>query len=207
MERWYLPTNPVADRQEVVVADTSVMINLHATKHVVALLTAFPFALVITDVVKGELQEDRRTGRDDRALVAPLSEAGLLRTVTMSETAASVFAGLVVGPASETLDDGEASTLAYAAEFKLRPAIDERRALRICRQRFPALQPISTAELLLDPVVFDALGSELVAEAIFQALTAARMRVPPDWQHRVVELIGIDRAVLCPSLPASARRR
>ena len=202
-----MPTNSILDRQEIVVVDTSVMINLHATKHVVPLLTAFPFALAITDVVAGELLEDRRTGRDDRAVVASLTEAGLLRIVTMGERAVSVFAGLVIGPPSDTLDDGEASTLAYAAECNLRPAIDERRALRICQQRFPALQPVSTIELLLDPIVFDAFGAELLAEAVFQALTEARMRVPPVWLQRVVALIGIDRAVLCPSLPAAARRR
>ena len=126
MERSSLSTNSLSKRQEIVVADTSVMINLHATKHVAPLLTAFPMALVITDVVKRELGTDRRTGRDDRAIADSLTKAGLLRTVTMGETAAQIFAGLVIGSGWDTLDDGEASTLAYTADCNLRPAIDER---------------------------------------------------------------------------------
>ena len=206
MERSSLSTNSLSKRQEIVVADTSVMINLHATKHVAPLLTAFPMALVITDVVKRELGTDRRTGRDDRAIADSLTKAGLLRTVTMGETAAQIFAGLVIGSGWDTLDDGEASTLAYAADCNLRPAIDERKALRLCQQKFPSLQPVSTIELLLDPSVLDTLGADLVADAVFQALIEARMRVPPHWQQRVVELVGKGRASLCSSLPASVRQ-
>ena len=197
----------VTDPSNSVVVDTSIAIDLNATGCAATILAALPFGLVITNVVGAELQEDRRSGRNDAVLVAALIEAKLVRTVSLGTRGDSVFASLVVGSAAETLDDGEASTIAYAVEHDVRPVIDERKALRICTQRFPGLRPLSTVDLLMDQAVVESLGREVLADAVFQALQTARMRVLPGWVDRVVRLIGVDRAAQCPSLPAHARRR
>jgi len=189
------------------VVGTSVAINLNATGCAAQILACLPSGLVITDIVGAELRQDRRSGRNDAVLLAALMEANLIRTVSLGMQGDSVFASLVVGPAADTLDDGEASSIAYAVEHAVRPAIDERKALRICAQRFPALRPLSTVDLLMDPAVAGSLGREILADAVFQALQTARMRVLPGWIDRVVRLIGVDRAAQCSSLPAHVRRR
>ena len=194
------------DSDDAVVVDTSVAINLNATGCAAPLLGALPFGLVLTDSVAAELRQDRRSGRNDAGLLASLIQAGLIRVVSLGDAGQQMFASLVIGPASDTLDDGEASTLAYAAEHDLRPVIDERKALRICVRRFPRLRPMSTVDLLMQSGVLAALGREGLADAVFQALRAARMRVPPAQVAWVVRLIGAERAALCPSLPAVARR-
>jgi predicted nucleic acid-binding protein len=196
-----------AEISGAVVADTSVAINLNATGCADRILGCLPFAFLVTDIVAAELLEDRRSGRNDAALLAELVEAKRVAIVALGPAGLEVFADLVIGPAADTLDDGEAATIAYAAEHAARPAIDERKALRICAQRFPALQPFSTVDLLMEPAVMTALGRDGLAEAAFRALRDARMRVMPDKLDSVVELIGAERARECRSLPASIRRR
>lgn len=203
MGRWCL----ARELPDIVIADASVMINLNATGCVARILDAVPFGVVVTDVVAAELRTDQRTGRDDAALLATLISAQLVRVVALEEEAEALFAELVIGPAVDTLDDGEASTIAYAAEHGMRPVIDERKARRICAERFPQLRPLSTVDLLMDQSVVTALGRAFLSDAIVRALQTARMRVLPEQVPQVIRLIGADRAARCPSLPASARRK
>lgn len=197
----------MATEADPVVIDASVAINLNATDCAARVLTALPFKVVIAQAAAAELREDRRSGRNDASELAALIGAGLVHEVTLGAEGSEAFAGLVIGPARETLDDGEAATIAYAVEHHVQPVIDERKALRICVQRFPDLSPLSTVDLLMHPAVGAALGRDAQADAVFLALQAARMPVPAEWLDAVVGLIGPVRAARCPSLPASIRGR
>lgn len=196
----------MATEAGLVVADTSVLINLNATGCAARILEALPFRVVVTETAAAELRLDRRSGRDDAAQFAALTGAQLLGTVSLMEAGQQAFADLVIGPAAETLDDGEAATIAYAAQHGIRPVIDDRKALRICKRKSPQLVPTSTVDLLMDSAVGATLGSDDLTQAVFQALVQARMRVPTERLGRVVRLIGAERAAQCPSLPLSARR-
>lgn len=171
------------------------------------ILHALPFRVAVTDIVEAELQEDRRTGRRDAALLAELVEARRVSIVSLNDAALDVFGDLVAGSAAETLDDGEAATIAYAVTHGAVPVIDERKARRICNQRFGGLRLLSSAELFMQPAVEAALGRDALRDAVFQALQNARMRVLPDYVAWVIALLGIDRALQCPSLPRGARSR
>ena len=196
----------MADRVLVLVADASVLINLNATACAEAILRALPAEVVVVDLVaEDEVTEDRRSGRRDGALLAALVAAGLIRIAGLNAAAQSIFEALVSG--IDTLDDGEAATIAYAIEHAGVPVLDERRALRICAERFGQLRPVSTVDLLMAPEVEAALGRAALADAVFNALQSARMRVAPHRVGWVVGLIGAARAAGCPSLPRSARGR
>lgn len=195
----------MAEEPWLIIADASVAINLNATGRAVEILHALPFKVAITDIVQAELQEDRQTGRRDAALLAELVAAGRVTIVSLNDAALAVFGELVAGSATETLDDGEAATIAYAVTHGAVPVIDERKGRRICNQRFGELRLLSTAELFMHPAVEAALGRDTLSDAVFRALQNARMRVLPDYVSWVVALIGIDRAVQCPSLPRGAR--
>jgi predicted nucleic acid-binding protein len=188
-----------------VVADTSVVINLNASARAAEILNALPYRVIVTDIVAAELREDRRSGRNDSELLEELTRAKHIRVASLGESGFGVFGDLVVGPAGDTLDDGEAATIAYAVEHAVDPVVDERKALRICAQRFPSLRPKTSVDLFAEASVVTALGRDMLSDAIFRALQEARMRVAFQHVHWVIDLIGPDRASRCPSLPKAAR--
>ena len=188
-----------------IVADASAVINLNATDCAREIVRALPNRLVVVDVVRGELEEGRRRGRRDADLLNELVSASLVEIVRLSEFAGGWFEGMVIGRATETLDDGEAATIAYAVEHQAVALIDERKATRLCADRFPELRIASTVDLLGHPKLEEILGPQALADAVFNALQQARMRVSIHKTEWVVDLIGRERAAVCNSLPKSAR--
>ena len=188
-----------------VVADTSVIINLNASGCAEAILDALPNRFLVVLEVRLELEEDQRTGRNDATALNALVASGQVEIAQLGDSDIQHFSDLVTGPAAQTLDDGEAATIAYALEHGAVALIDERKANRICTERFPALVTGSTVDLLAQGNVQAALGHDRLAEAVFHALRHGRMRVLPHHVPWVVDLIGQTRAARCPSLPRSVR--
>ena len=127
-----------------------------------------------------------------------------MRVVPLAAEDEALFLSLVSGPASETLDDGEAATLACAVRLGACAVIDERKATSLAARRLASLELCSTCDLLLGPHVRDAFGPTDFADALFAALSDARMRVPDAHAAAIVDLLG-DRAALCLSIPARFR--
>ena len=188
-----------------VIADTSVVINLNASGCTEAILDALPNRFLVVSEVRRELEEDRRTGRNDASALNALVASGRVEIVQLGDSGLQHFSGLVTGPATQTLDDGEAATIAYALEHGAVALIDERKANRICTERFAALLTGSTVDLLAQDNVQAALGHDRLVDAVFHALRYGRMRVLPHHVRWVVDLIGQERAAQCPSLPRTVR--
>lgn len=193
------------DPSAPLVLDASVAINLNATGMAHDILRGLPNKAAITNVVLAELKEDRRTGRRDADMVLELAKAGLMVIAPLSDIQENHFESLVVGQGVDTLDDGEAATIAYAVEAGAVALIDERKAIRICRERFPALRLGCSIDLFSHDGVQAAIGATRLATGVFNALQDARTRVMPQHVEWVVTLIGRERASQCPSLPKSAR--
>jgi predicted nucleic acid-binding protein len=188
------------------IADTSAIINLNSTGHAPEIVRAIPSKVVVVDTVSTELDDGRERGRQDADLLNSLVAAGLIEIVKLNDSCAIHFEKLVVGPASMTLDDGEAATIAYAFVHEGIAIIDERKATRICGEMFPELRICSTVDILAHPDVWRSLGKQLLAEAVLNALRNGRMRVLPHHIEWVVDLIGPEHAAACPSLPKAARK-
>jgi predicted nucleic acid-binding protein len=195
----------LADPTALIAADTSTIINLNATGFALEIIRAIPNKFVVVDVVPAELEEGRGRGRRDADLLRQLVSDGLFEIVKLDNIAALHFERLVVGSAAMTLDDGEAATIAFAASQSGIAIIDERKATRISAQLFPELRICCTVDVLASPEVRRSLGREALAQAVFMALQNGRMRVFPQHLKWVVDLIGRDKAAICPSLPSSAR--
>jgi predicted nucleic acid-binding protein len=165
-----------------------------------------PNKLRIVSAVVNELEEGRRRGRQDAGILDRLVSSGLIEIVKLSQVGEDWFEKLVIGRATETLDDGEAATIAYAIEHNGLAIIDERKANRICGERFPSLSIAYTVDLLAHPMLEEGLGRKQLAEAVFSALQYARMRVSPEKLQWAIQLIGLERAAACPSLPNSVRK-
>jgi predicted nucleic acid-binding protein len=193
------------DPAVLVVADASAVINLNATGYAREIIRALPNPFVVVNAVMAELEEGQRRGRQDAHLLNGLLSDRLVEIVRLNELACEWFEGLVIGRATETLDDGEAATIAYAVEHLALALIDERKANRICAERFPELSIASTVDLLGHPKLEETLGRQALADAVFNALQYARMRVSFHKAGWVVDLIGRERAAICSSLPNSVR--
>ena len=192
------------ERTAPVVVDTSVVINLNATGCAEAILRSLPNRCVVVEDVLLELQIGRQTGRGDADALAVLIEQHLVEHARLGGVGMSHFSSLVSGSAAETLDDGEAATIACAMERVAVALVDERKAIRICAERFPNLAVGCTVDVLAQHHVQAALGPGL-ADAVFNALDRGRMRVPENYGRWVVNLIGKERAAECRSLPRRFR--
>ena len=188
-----------------IILDTSVCINVNATGCAADIFAMLPHDLLMVDIVSQELTDGLRKGRTDADHTLGLIEAGLLRIVRLGKVGLCHFEQLVSGSAEQTVDDGEAATIAFAIEAQAIALIDERKATRICTERFNDLPVASTVDLFAHPDVQRALGREALAEAVFSALQKARMSVQIHHLDWVVNLIGPERVAQCSSLPKSIR--
>ena len=188
-----------------IVADTSAVINLNASGCAAAVLQAVPNRVLLTDAVLTELRTDTRTGRDDAKLACSLIDADLAAVAALADLEKDRFAALVAGPAAETLDDGEAATIACALEINAVAIIDDRKAVALCSHKYPKLVVASTVDLFAHDAVITALGRGRLADAVYAALQKARMRVPSHYERWVVDLIGEARAKGCLSLRGGVR--
>lgn len=193
------------DRSSPLVLDASVAINLNATGKCASILDAVPNPIVILDVVSGELDAGRIKGRTDADMVETLIKSGRLQKASLSPESEGNFLALVCGRGSTTLDDGEAATIAWAVAHGGIPIIDEKKGLAICQERFPSVQTGTTVDILSHVNVVAAFEHGVLADAIFNALTLARMRVHDQHIPWVIEQIGASRASLCHSLPLAVR--
>jgi len=193
------------DPAALIVADASVAINLNATGFAAPILDALPNRFAVVEEVALELADGRPRGRTDADELDALAAAGRVDIVRLDNPAVEHFTALVSGPAAETLDDGEAATISYAVEHRATALIDERKANRICAERFGALTTGCTVDLLAHETIESALGRNGLADAVFNALYRGRMRVPAPHVDWVVTLIGPNRAAQCVSLPGSVR--
>lgn len=193
------------DPSSPLVLDASVVINLNATGCAAQILTALPNRIIVTDMVVDELDAGRAKGRSDADQLALLVGESHVERIELSSIAEAHFLDLVAGPGLSTLDDGEAATLAWAVAHGGIPIIDDKKGIAICRDRFPNVIVGSTIDVFSQQSVREDLGETQLAQAVYLALTVARMRVPDDRLRWVVGLIGQARAMACNSLPERAR--
>ena len=115
-----------------IVLDSTVVINLNATQRTAEILNALPFKVEVTEMVLAELIKGEEYGYDDGIRLRNWLDQGLVELVQLAAEELAIHRELVQGDASQTLADGEASTIARAVESGAVAAIDERKAFRIC---------------------------------------------------------------------------
>ena len=193
------------DPSSPLVLDASVVINLNATGCAAQILTAIPNRIVVTDIVADELDSGRAKGRTDADQLELLVSGLQIERVALSSIAEGHFLDLVAGSGASTLDDGEAATVAWAVAHGGIPIIDDKKGIAICRNKFSFLMIGSTTDLFYQREVREAVNDFELAEALYFALSIARMRVPDHQLAWVVSIIGQERAATCHSLPERAR--
>jgi predicted nucleic acid-binding protein len=194
-----------SDNDLPLVLDASVVINLSACGAGADVLRAIKRRKMVCDVIHQELSRDPPAIRNDAARLRAWIDENLIDEIPLASIDDTPFLELVSGSAATTLDDGEAATIALAMSFDGAAILDERKAIRICAERYPNLRRGATTDLLLHEDVMATLGMTKTAEALFAALKDARMRVLSEHLPKVLTLLGPERASLCPSLPRRVR--
>ncbi len=201
------PRNCLIDSDAPMLADTSVVINLDATGYFDRILEALPNRLLVSEIVENEMRLGEIEGAREVNGIWEIIAHGQAEVVTLTCEGLRRFRSLTSGRAVETLGDGEAATIASALELGAIALIDERKGLRISAEKFPSLVTATSLDAFAHPQVQSSLGMSSLSEAVFSALTRARMRVPQQYYQWVVDLIGADNARKCNSLPRSVRMR
>jgi predicted nucleic acid-binding protein len=194
-----------ASPDAVLVADASVLINLNASGRAEEVIRALPARLVVARNTVVELDNGVLRGYDDGKQLRVLMSAGLVARVEIGAVAAPIYESLIDGSARQTLDDGEAATIACAIEQGGVALLDERKARSLCATSYASLPVHCTAEVLMHEAVAAALGPDHIATVV-RVLKVGRMRVPFEHVEKLSQLIGPAHASECASLPRSARR-
>jgi hypothetical protein len=189
-------------RFAVIVIDASVVINLLATGLLAEILTAVADRRVMTDQAFEEVSSDPRdTPRKKRpGLLEPWVASGALSRETLAGSALENYVDLVGADPPDDLGDGEAATIAWAATFGAIAALDDTKAIGVCRRRFGRVPILSTLDLLRHVGARRALEEDVLNTAIFDPLRLARMRVPSEHDAWVRQAVGPERLPLCTSL-------
>lgn len=191
-----------ADPNVALIADASVLIGLNASGHARRIIELTGCRVIVPDNASNELIIGARFGHDDGAQLDALVAAKLAERMALDDASLTIYEALIDGTYGETLDDGEAATIAIAVQHGGMAVLDERKARRMCAQHFPGVAQGCTAQWLLGATT---LGEATRAEAMLNALRKGRMRVPPEFLGEVVALIGTEAAAACPSLPRFVR--
>jgi predicted nucleic acid-binding protein len=197
--------SPLLSSKSMILADTSVLINLDASRFAIEIVQAFPIPVALARSVLSELEEGRDRGRKGSASILQMVEAGKIAVLGMGEIAEKVFEELVIGDSISTLDDGEAETIAIALEKDGAALIDEKKATKICREKYPKLTVICSLDLFMHPEVMEVLGPKRLAEGIENALRDGRMNAPDHCLDWVLSTIGQSKASTFKSLPRRVR--
>lgn len=192
-----------ADPDAALIADASVVIGLNSSGQARRVIELIERRVIVPDNAGNELTIGARFGHDDGAQLDALVAAGLVERLPLEGAAMTIYAALIDSTYGETLDDGEAATIALAVQQGAVAVLDEKKARRMCGQHFPHVVQGCTAQWLLGAA---ALGRAAHAEAMVNALRKGRMRVPPEFLDAVVALIGVEAAAGCPSLPRLVRQ-
>jgi predicted nucleic acid-binding protein len=163
------------------VVDTSIWINFLATGRIWEIVGALDVPCSTPEQVLKEVLRDPVSAMVFPTDQHPLRNRPELEIVSLDGQSLEVFFELISGSAAQRLGDGEAAAIALASTRGWTIAVDERKARRLVRERFPSLSIIMSIELLSLPSVTATLGADQARAALADAIKFGRMHIPHDW--------------------------
>lgn len=197
----------LSDACEALLLDASVIVNVNATGYADKILTALPMEVLVPKPVIKELKNGAARGHADATDLDDLLNRKIVLEAPLLGSAQSEFIALTAGASVSSLGDGEAATIACAHASGAWAAIDERKARRICEERYKPVTIVSTVDILAHGHVVGALTKDEMAKAVFAALEVANMHVHPHQVDWVTSWIDDEFLHLCTSLPRAVRER
>jgi predicted nucleic acid-binding protein len=174
-----------------------VLINLIASDDITKILTGLASEILVTESVSRELKKHPKDGSDCSSLLKSLVEQNLLKPVKLSPLALELYLDLTL-----ELGDGEASVIAYTVtQNQCAVVIDERKARRICQERFQLAPMFCTIDLFQEYLFRTRPNQQEFRQLLFNAVKIGRMRILTE-EHEtwVKEILGADLIQQCHSL-------
>lgn len=196
---------PEPEAGVALVIDASVLINLLGCGAAEEILRSLPGAILVEQRTLAEVLTDPSRNLPSRDVRERLVQEQHLQVRNLEGDAIECFLALVSEP--DGFDDGEAATIACALDLGAAAVLDEGKARRIVRERFPTLTLISTAGLFRSLLEQRRMDEERVRALVLAALQRARMSVAMEEIDWVIGLLGAELAQQCPSIRRSAIRR
>ncbi len=188
------------DESTAFVLDASVLINLLGSGLVEQLLTALPGPVLMADWTFREVLRDPSGRIPPAGIRQGLADTGLVEVRALDGTQIQLYLELASAPDPDRLDDGEAATVALAVGCGAAPVLDEVKARRVYRSRFPGGLLESTAGLFRRLNEGERLSPGDLRSALYQALRQARMHVVREEREWVIRTLGLELARQCHSL-------
>jgi hypothetical protein len=133
--------------------------------------------IYVPEQVLGELKLDPVTRRPFPRGPHPALASDKVRLVSLSGSELETFVELVGAAAPHRLGDGEAASIAIALNRNCRLGVDERKANRIIRERFDAIQTFRSTDIWTEFSIARTLGEEIVLESYNLAVKYGRMHI------------------------------
>lgn len=198
-------SSSLTDDLTPLVLDTSVLINLYACTFGKQALAALPNDIIVPDIVIQELAHETSKNNGEHQFLESLISQGHIQSAPLNDGEWSVYERLITETPS--LGDGEAATIAVAATQGFLPVIDDGKGRSQAIKIIPSKSPAWSLDIFMHPNVEAELVNGQHIEAIHLALRNGRMRIDDARCDAVVNLIGVDRALYCNSLPNFKVRR
>lgn len=186
---------------QVLVLDACALINLAATGKTDVVRLALECEFHVARKAFDEAEVDPVTGRRHAKHLQPLVDAAVLKVADLDEATEELFVDV-----ASTVGDGEAATIAYGLTRGALMVTDDGPAIEAWRRRTSTVA-LSTAGLLRCREVEVALGLDGLRACVMLALTVGRMRVLPNEEPWLENLLPPAQLVACPSLRFAVRER
>lgn len=148
----------LSDTLTPLVPDTSVLINLHACTFGEQVIRAIPNNIILPERVVAELNHETSHANGENGFIQRLIRENVVKVVEMDDAAACLFETMIRSPNS--LDDGEAATIAVAVSQGFLPVIDERKGRVRAQSLMNGRAPAWSLDLLVHPAVQSGLTSD-----------------------------------------------
>ena len=170
--------------ESTAIIDACSLINFYATTFLESILKHLSLNFYIVEQVKNESLYIRRPDESERGfdyeaiVLDPYFKSNLLKVVSLeTDNEKKLFINL-----ADQLDDGEAATLAIAISREMQVITDDKKAIRILRQDFPAIHYLTTLDIMKDWSKRDFIEFQEIKKALHNILIYANY-LPPQKHH------------------------
>lgn len=159
------------------VLDASVVFNLLASQRPDDVLRMIGEVFFIEERTLAEIKRHPIEGMCHKEVLARLVGDGLVHKHRMTQPEYDLYLSLVTGKPAECLDDGESAAIAVAVNSNYSVILDDGKARRIHRERFPSTQVVSSLGLFLAAGERGNWSNDDIRNLVANARAKARMNI------------------------------